>query len=135
MIYEAPAFVVISHGPNGYGAVAIANTQVDSEGRRSLRCADFPDGDIATAAYLAERQNAWRLQNLGDENLGVSSCPQVNVEDDNEYVYRRNYTARADPDAADFDDVVGWMEVDVLKARLSEIGALPAPGLPPFGIR
>ena len=132
MIYEAPAFVVISHGANGYGAVAIANTQINIEGnsvaRRSLRCASFPDGDIATAAYLAERQNAWRSQAFVD-------CPQVNVEDDNEYVYRRNYTARADPDAAEFDDVVGWMEVDVLKARLSEIGALPAPGLPPFGIR
>ena len=137
-IYEAPAFVVISHGANGYGAVAVANTQVNIEGnsvaRRSLRCASFPDGDIATPAYLAERQNAWRLQALGDENLG-DDCPQVKVEDDSgDYVYRRNYTARADPDAAEFDDVVGWMEVDVLKARLSEIGALPAPGLPPFGI-
>ena len=139
MIYEAPAFVVISHGPNGYGAVAVANTQVNIVpdnlvARRSLRCASFPDGDIATPAYLAERQNAWRLQALGDENLG-DDCPQVNVENDSgDYVYRRNYTARADPDAAEFDDVVGWMEVDVLKARLSEIGALPAPGLPPFGI-
>ena len=135
MIYEAPAFVVISHGANGYGAVAIANTQINIEGnsvaRRSLRCASFPDGDIATAAYLAERQNAWRSQVIG-------ACPLVNVEGDNEYVYRGNYTARADPDAAEFDDVVGWMGVDVLKVRLSEIGAfpgaLPAPGLPPFGI-
>ena len=143
MIYEAPAFVVISHGANGYGAVAIANTQIDIRdnvaGRYSLRCADFPDGDIATAAYRAERQNAWRSQALGDENFGAD-CPPVNVEGENESeqserVYRRNYTARADPDAADFDDVVGWMEVDVLKARLSEIGALPAKGLPPFGIR
>ena len=144
MIYEAPAFVVISHGANGYGAVAVANTQIGINtrarytkvaGRYSFRCASFPDGNIATAAYLAERQNAWRSQALGGENLGAV-CPQVNVEDDSgEYVYRRNYTARADPDAAEFDDVVGWMEVDVLKARLSEIGALPAPGLPPFGIR
>ena len=142
MIYEAPAFVVISHGANGYGAVAIANTQIDIggryinvAGRYSFRCADFPDGDIATAAYLAERQNAWRSQALGDENFGIVDCPPVNVEDENNRVYRGNYTARADPDAAEFDDVVGWMEVDVLKARLSEIGALPAPGLPPFGIR
>ena len=138
MIYEAPAFVVISHGANGYGAVAVANTTVNIVpdnlvARRSLRCASFPDGDIATAAYLAERQNAWRSQDIVDENLG-HDCPQVNVEDENNRVYRGNYTARADPDAADFDDVVGWMEVDVLKARLSEIGALPAPGLPPFGI-
>ena len=138
-IYEAPAFVVISHGANGYGAVAVANTQVTIGGRydilvRSLRCAAFPDGSIASAAYLAERQNAWRSQDIVDENLG-HDCPQVNVEDENNRVYRGNYTARADPDAADFDDVVGWMEVDVLKARLSEIGALPAPGLPPFGIR
>ena len=136
MIYEAPAFVVISHGANGYGAVAIANTQIDIGGRydnvarHSLRCASFPDGAIATAAYLAERQNAWRSQPFVDENLG-NDCPLVNVEDDN----RGHYTARADPDAADFDDVVGWMEVDVLKARLSEIGALPARGLPPFGIQ
>ena len=142
MIYEAPAFVVISHGANGYGAVAIANTQIgiggrygNVAGRYSLLCASFPDGDTATPAYLAERQNAWRSQALGDEDFGVSSCPQVNVEDENNRVYRGNYTARADPDAADFDDVVGWMEVDVLKARLSEIGALPAPGLPPFGIQ
>ena len=138
MIYEAPAFVVISHGANGYGAVAIANTQINIEdngvARRSLRCASFPDGDIASAAYLAERQNAWRSQDIVDENLG-HDCPQVNVEDDNDRVYRGHYTARADPDAADFDDVVGWMEVDVLKARLSEIGALPARGLPPFGIQ
>ena len=136
MIYEAPAFVVVSHGANGYGAVAVANTQIDIEGRydnvarRSLRCASFPDGDSATPAYRAERQNAWRSQAFVDENLG-NDCPLVNVEDDN----RGHYTARADPDAADFDDVVGWMEVDVLKARLSEIGALPAKGLPPFGIR
>ena len=140
MIYEAPAFVVISHGANGYGAVAVANTQVNIVpsnlvARRSLRCASFPDGDIATAAYLAERQNAWRSQALGDEDFGVSSCPQVNVEDENNRVYRGNYTARADPAAAEFDDVVGWMEVDVLKVRLSEIGALPARGLPPFGIQ
>ena len=139
MIYEAPAFVVISHGPNGYGAVAVANTQVNIVpsnlvARRSLRCASFPDGDIATPAYLAERQNAWRSQDIVDENLG-HDCPQVNVEDENNRVYRGNYTARADPDAAEFDDVVGWMEVDVLKARLSEIGALPARGLPPFGIQ
>ena len=139
MIYEAPAFVVISHGSNGYGAVAVANTQVNIGGKydilvRSLRCAAFPDGSIASAAYLAERQNAWRSQDIVDENLG-HDCPQVNVEDENNRVYRGNYTARADPDAAEFDDVVGWMEVDVLKARLSEIGALPAPGLPPFGIR
>ena len=140
MIYEAPAFVVISHGANGYGAVAIANTQIDIGGRynnvarHSLRCASFPDGAIATAAYLAERQNAWRSQPFVDEDLG-NDCPLVNVEDDNDRVYRGHYTARADPDAADFDDVVGWMEVDVLKARLSEIGALPAKGLPPFGIR
>ena len=140
MIYEAPAFVVISHGANGYGAVAVANTQVNIVdmdnnlvARRSLRCASFPDGDIATPAYLAERQNAWRSQDIVDENLG-HDCPLVNVEDENNRVYRGNYTARADPDAAEFDDVVGWMEVDVLKARLSEIGALPAPGLPPFGI-
>ena len=143
-IYDAPAFVVVSHGANGYGAVAIANTQIDIRdnvaGRYSLRCADFPDGDIATAAYRAERQNAWRSQALGDEDFGAD-CPPVNVvegeneSEQSERVYRRNYTARADPDAADFDDVVGWMEVDVLKARLSEIGALPAPGLPPFGIR
>ena len=99
-----------------------------------MRCASFPDGDIATAAYLAERQNAWRSQDIVDENLG-HDCPQVNVEDENNRVYRGNYTARADPDAAEFDDVVGWMGVDVLKARLSEIGALPAPGLPPFGIQ
>ena len=139
MIYEAPAFVVISHGANGYGAVAVANTQINIGGEytilvRSLRCAAFPDGSIASAAYLAERQNAWRSQDIVDENLG-HDCPQVNVEDENNRVYRGNYTARADPDAADFDDVVGWMEVDVLKARLSEIGALPARGLPPFGIR
>ena len=140
MIYEAPAFVVVSHGANGYGAVAIANTQIDIGGRypnvarHSLRCASFPDGAIATAAYLAERQNAWRSQPFVDEDLG-NDCPLVNVEDDNDRVYRGHYTARADPDAADFDDVVGWMEVDVLKARLSEIGALPARGLPPFGIR
>ena len=138
-IYEAPAFVVISHGANGYGAVAVANTQVNIGGKydilvRSLRCAAFPDGSIASAAYLAERQNAWRSQDIVDENLG-HDCPQVHVEDDNDRVYRGHYTARADPDAAEFDDVVGWMEVDVLKARLSEIGALPAPGLPPFGIR
>ena len=138
VIYEAPAFVVISHGANGYGAVAIANTQIDIGGRynnvarHSLRCASFPDGAIATAAYLAERQNAWRSQPFVDED---NDCPLVNVEDDNDRVYRGHYTARADPDAADFDDVVGWMEVDVLKARLSEIGALPARGLPPFGIR
>ena len=141
-IYEAPAFVVISHGANGYGAVAIANTQIDIggmyanvAGRYSLLCASFPDGNTATPAYLAERQNAWRSQALGDEDFGVSSCPQVNVEDENNRVYRGHYTARADLDAADFDDVVGWMEVDVLKVRLSEIGALPAPGLPPFGIQ
>ena len=136
MIYEAPAFVVISHGANGYGAVAVANTQINigdnNVARRSLRCASFPDGDIATPAYLAERQNAWRSQPFVDDG---NDCPLVNVESGNNRVYRRNYTARADPDAADFDDVVGWMEVDVLKARLSEIGALPAPGLPPFGIR
>ena len=127
-IYNAPAFVVISHGANGYGAVP---AKINSEGRYSLRCASFPDGSTATAAYLAERQNAWRSQPFGND------CPLVNVEDDNEYVYRRNYTARADPDAAEFDDVVGWMAVDVLKARLSEIGALPLhpPGLSPFGIR
>ena len=131
MIYEAPAFVVISHGPNGYGAVP---AKINNQGRRySLRCASFPDGDMATPAYLAERQNAWRSQPFVDESLG-NDCPLVNVEDDNDYVYRRNYTARADPDAAEFDDVVGWMEVDVLKARLSEIDALPAPGLPPFRI-
>ena len=143
MIYEAPAFVVISHGANGYGAVAVANTQIginteakynNVAGRYSFRCASFPDGSIATPAYLAERQNAWRSQALGDEDLGAD-CPLVNVEDDNNRVYRGNYTARADPAAAEFDDVVGWMEVDVLKARLSEIGALPAPGLPPFGIQ
>ena len=142
MIYEAPAFVVISHGPNGYGAVAVANTQVNIVpdnldnlvARRSLRCASFPDGDIATPAYLAERQNAWRSQDIVDENFG-HDCPLVNVEDENNRVYRGNYTARADPDAAEFDDVVGWMGVDVLKVRLSEIGALPAPGLPPFGIQ
>ena len=144
-IYEAPAFVVISHGANGYGAVAVANTQIgiNSEarydnvaGRYSLHCASFPDGDIATAAYRAERQNAWRSQALGDENLGAS-CPLVNVEGGNESVrvYRGHYTARADRNAAEFDDVVDWMEVDVLKAHLSEIGALPARGLPPFGIR
>ena len=137
MIYEAPAFVVISHGANGYGAVAVANTQVNigdnNVARRSLRCASFPDGDIASAAYLAERQNAWRSQPFVNESLG-NDCPLVNVEDDNDRVYRGHYTARADPDAAEFDDVVGWMEVDVLKARLSEIGALPALGLPPFGI-
>ena len=137
-IYNAPAFVVISHGPNGYGAVAVANTTVNIVpdnlvARRSLRCASFPDGDIATPAYLAERQNAWRSQDI-DENLG-HDCPQVNVEDENNRVYRGNYTARADPDAAEFDDVVGWMGVDVLKIRLSEIDALPAPGLPPFGIQ
>ena len=138
MIYDAPAFVVVSHGANGYGAVAVANTQIDIGGRydnvarHSLRCAGFPDGDIATAAYRAERQNAWRLQAFVDEG---NDCPLVKVEDDNDRVYRGHYTARADPDAAEFDDVVGWMEVDVLKARLSEIGALPAPGLPPFGIR
>ena len=135
-IYNAPAFVVISHGPNGYGAVAVANTTVNIVpdnlvARRSLRCASFPDGNIATPAYLAERQNAWRSQAFDD-------CPLVNVEDENNRVYRGNYTARADPDAAEFDDVVGWMGVDVLKVRLSEIGAfpgaLPAPGLPPFGI-
>ena len=143
-IYEAPAFVVISHGANGYGAVAIANTQIDIggrydnvAGRYSFRCASFPDGDTATAAYRAERQNAWRSQAFVAIGGG---CPPVNVEGENESeqserVYRRNYTARADPDAAEFDDVVGWMEVDVLKARLSEIGALPAKGLPPFGIR
>ena len=141
MIYEAPAFVVISHGANGYGAVAVANTQVNIVdmdnnlvARRSLRCASFPDGDIATAAYLAERQNAWRSQDIVDENLG-HDCPQVNVEDENNRVYRGNYTARADPAAAEFDDVVGWMGVGVLKVRLSEIDALPAPGLPPFGIQ
>ena len=145
MIYEAPAFVVISHGANGYGAVAVANTQIGINvaatynrvaGRYSFHCASFPDGDIATAAYRAERQNAWRSQALGKENLGAS-CPLVNVEGENESVrvYRGHYTARADPDAAEFDDVVDWMEVDVLKARLSEIGALPARGLPPFGIR
>ena len=133
-IYEAPAFVVISHGANGYGAVAVANTQVNIESngvaRRSLRCASFPDGDIATPAYRAERQNAWRSQVIG-------ACPLVNVEGGNESVrvYSGHYTARADPDAAEFDDVVGWMGVGVLKVRLSEIGALPAPGLPPFGIR
>ena len=137
MIYEAPAFVVISHGANGYGAVAVANTQVNIGGNnvasRSLRCASFPDGDIATPAYRAERQNAWRSQVIG-------VCPLVNVEGGNESVrvYSGHYTARADPDAAEFDDVVGWMGVDVLKVRLSEIGAfpgaLPAPGLPPFGI-
>ena len=144
MIYNAPAFVVISHGANGYGAVAVANTQIgiggrydNVAGRYSLRCASFPDGATATPAYLAERQNAWRSQALGDEDFGVSFCPPVNVEDDNEYVYRRNYTARADLNAADFDDIVDWMEVDALKARLSEIGALPLhpPGLSPFGIR
>ena len=133
-IYNAPAFVVISHGPNGYGAVP---AKINSQGRYSLRCASFPDGDIATAAYLAERQNAWRSRDIVDENLG-HDCPQVNVEDENNRVYRGNYTARADPDAAEFDDVVGWMGVGVLKVRLSEIGAeigaLPAPGLPPFGI-
>ena len=141
-IYNAPAFVVISHGPNGYGAVAVANTTVNIVpdnldnlvARRSLRCASFPDGDIATPAYLAERQNAWRSQDIVDENFG-HDCPLVNVEDENNRVYRGNYTARADPDAAEFDDVVGWMGVDVLKVRLSEIGALPAPGLPPFGIQ
>ena len=141
-IYNAPAFVVISHGPNGYGAVAVANTTVNIVpdnldnlvARRSLRCASFPDGDIATPAYLAERQNAWRSQDIVDENFG-HDCPLVNVEDENNRVYRGNYTARADPDAAEFDDVVGWMGVGVLKVRLSEIGALPAPGLPPFGIR
>ena len=136
-IYEAPAFVVISHGANGYGAVAVANTQIyiggrydNVAGRYSFRCASFPDGSIATAAYRAERQNAWRSQVIG-------ACPLVNVEGGNESVrvYRGHYTARADPHAAEFDDVVGWMGVDVLKARLSEIGALPAPGLPPFGIR
>ena len=137
-IYNAPAFVVISHGPNGYGAVAVANTTVNIVSdnlvaRRSLRCASFPDGDIATPAYLAERQNAWRSQPFVDEDLG-NDCPLVNVEDENNRVYRGHYTARADPDAAEFDDVVGWMGVDVLKVRLSEIGALPAPGLPPFGI-
>ena len=137
-IYNAPAFVVISHGPNGYGAVAVANTTVNIVpdnlvARRSLRCASFPDGDIATPAYRAERQNAWRSQVIG-------ACPLVNVEGGNESVrvYSGHYTARADPDAADFDDVVGWMGVGVLKVRLSEIGAfpgaLPAPGLPPFGI-
>ena len=129
-IYNAPAFVVISHGPNGYGAVP---AKINNQGRYSLRCASFPDGDMATAAYRAERQNAWRSQPLGND------CPLVNVESGNNRVYRGNYTARADPDAAEFDDVVGWMEVDVLKVRLSEIGAfpgaLPAPGLPPFGIR
>ena len=133
-IYNAPAFVVISHGPNGYGAVAVANTTVNIVpdnlvARRSLRCASFPDGDIATPAYRAERQNAWRSQ-------VIDACPLVNVEGGNESVrvYSGHYTARADPDAAEFDDVVGWMGVDVLKIRLSEIGALPAPGLPPFGI-
>ena len=133
-IYNAPAFVVISHGPNGYGAVAVANTTVNIVpdnlvARRSLRCASFPDGDIATPAYRAERQNAWRSQ-------VIDACPLVNVEGGNESVrvYSGHYTARADPDAAEFDDVVGWMGVDVLKVRLSEIGALPAPGLPPFGI-
>ena len=140
-IYEAPAFVVVSHGANGYGAVAIANTQIDIggrygnvAGRYSFRCASFPDGDTATAAYRAERQNAWRSQVLVAIGGG---CPLVNVEGENESerVYRGHYTARADLDAAEFDDVVGWMEVDVLKARLSEIGALPARGLPPFGIR
>ena len=84
MIYEAPAFVVISHGPNGYGAVAVANTQVNIGSnnvarRYSLLCASFPDGDIATPAYLAERQNAWRSQALGDERfrrllLPASQC-------------------------------------------------------------
>lgn len=113
-IIEGLPVVIVSHGPNGYGALR-SDT---AHGRLSCNSTELAtDEEIQNAILLIDQ----------DE---VDGCPKVLLtavdNQENGFIVQ--------PRASDgFDDVVAWMSRRELVSELNALGALPADPLPRLG--
>ena len=107
-IIDGAVFVIVSHGPNGYGAF---------NRHGAVSCNEFPSD-------MGERINAnVRLPNPTDFN---DSCDLANNDDN--YFFVSHPPTRGG--ANDFDDIVIWASANEIIGQMAALGVMPIAALP-----
>ena len=107
-IIDGAVFVIVSHGPNGYGAF---------NRHGAVSCNEFPSD-------MGEQINAnVRLTNVTDFN---DSCDLANNDDD--YFFVSHPPTRGG--ANDFDDIVIWASANEIIGQMAALGVMPIAALP-----
>ena len=107
-IIDGAVFVILSHGPNGYGAF---------NRHGAVSCNEFPSD-------MGERINAnVRLPNPTDFN---DSCDLADNDDDHFFVSHPPTRGGAN----DFDDIVIWASANEIIGQMAALGVMPIAALP-----
>ena len=124
-IIDGAVFVVVSHGPNGYGAF---------NRHAAVSCNKFPYDGIVGLDNTGEKINA-RLP-VADE---FDNCDEAGRNDDHFFVSHPRTRVVAPnfdiddidlEDIADFDDIVIWASANEIIGHMAALGVMPIAALP-----
>lgn len=129
-IWDGAAFVVFSHGPNGFGGI--------SPDKTPGQCLQMPPESVLPAGRLMEYANAFydpAHPFVADARSGCTNMGGFRFAMLAENIFA---SAPAGDSAGDyvFDDLIMWTSPDLLAGMLLEAGAMPIPKadfLPPEG--
>ena len=116
-IIDGAVFVIVSHGPNGYGAF---------NRHAAVSCNDFPYDD-ENLDNTGEKINA-RLPAAAEFN---ANCAEAGRDDDHFFVSHPRTRGVAPVDGAnDFDDIVIWASANEIIGHMAALGVMPIAALP-----
>ena len=117
-IIDGAVFVIVSHGPNGYGAF---------NRHGAVSCNKFPDFDAPNPDdTTGEKINA-RLPVATEFN----NCDEAGRNDDHFFVSHPRTRGVAPVDGAnDFDDIVIWASANEIIGQMAALGVMPIAALP-----
>ena len=117
-IIDGAVFVIVSHGPNGYGAF---------NRHGAVSCNKFPDFDAPNPDdKTGEKINA-RLPDADE----FGNCDEAGRNDDHFFVSHPRTRGVAPVDGAnDFDDIVIWASANEIIGQMAALGVMPIAALP-----
>ena len=124
-IIDGAVFVVVSHGPNGYGAF---------NRHAAVSCNKFPYDGVVGLDNTGEKINA-RLPDADE----FDNCAEAGRDDDHFFVSHPRTRVVAPNfdindtdlnDIADFDDIVIWASANEIIGQMAALGVMPIAALP-----
>ena len=113
-IIDGAVFVVVSHGPNGYGAF---------NRHAAVSCNEFPYPDGVGLDNTGEKINARSNCDDADNDHFFVSHPRTRV-------VAPNFDGTDRDDIADFDDIVIWASANEIIGQMAALGVMPIAALP-----
>ena len=113
-IIDGAVFVIVSHGPNGYGAF---------NRHAAVSCNEFPYPDGVGLDNTGEKINARSNCDDADNDYFFVSHPRTRV-------VAPNFDGTDRDDIADFDDIVIWASANEIIGQMAALGVMPIAALP-----